>query len=187
MIMDNVLIVHEILHSMKSRKGKGNHHVALKLDMAKAYDRVEWPFLEVMLHAVGFDSRFRQWIMECIAIGSYNILINGESTGHIFPMRGIHKRLYTKLLGWSEQFLSQASKEVMIKAVATTLPNYAMSCFKLPVSVCKEIESDIANFWWKNSKDGRGFHWGDYTVKSGYELAANLHRNGELNHKGEGE
>ncbi|CAL9028918.1 unnamed protein product [Prunus brigantina] len=91
MIMDNILIVHEILHSMKSHKGKGNCHVALKLDMAKAYDRVEWSFLEAMLLALGFDSRFSQWIMECISTVSYNILINGEPTGHIIPSCGIRQ------------------------------------------------------------------------------------------------
>lgn len=35
--------------------------------------------------------------------------------------------------GWAKQFISQVGKEVLIKSVATTLPNYAMSCFKLPV------------------------------------------------------
>ncbi|CAB4268374.1 unnamed protein product [Prunus armeniaca] len=92
MIMDNILIVHEILHSMKSHKGKGNHNVALKLNMAKAYDRVEWSFLEEMLHALGFDFRFSQWIMECIGTVSYNILVNGKPTGHILPTRGIWQR-----------------------------------------------------------------------------------------------
>lgn len=92
MITDNILIMHEILHSMKSHKGKGNHHVTLKLDMAKAYDKVEWPFLEAMLHTLGFDSRFSQWIMECISTMSYNILVNGEPTSHILPTRGIRQK-----------------------------------------------------------------------------------------------
>ncbi|KAL6289100.1 hypothetical protein ACE6H2_006610 [Prunus campanulata] len=43
-IVDNILIVHEILHSLKHIKGAENRHIALKLDMSKAYDRVEWVF-----------------------------------------------------------------------------------------------------------------------------------------------
>ncbi|VVA26857.1 PREDICTED: reverse mRNAase [Prunus dulcis] len=39
-ITDNILVVHEILHSMKSKKGKDNYEMTLKLDMAKAYDQV---------------------------------------------------------------------------------------------------------------------------------------------------
>ncbi|CAL9012588.1 unnamed protein product, partial [Prunus brigantina] len=39
------------------------------------------------------------------------------------------------------------------------MPNHAMSCFKLPVSLCWDIESEIARFWWKNGKDRKPIHW----------------------------
>lgn len=39
------------------------------------------------------------------------------------------------------------------------LPNYTMSCFKLPVGLCKELESAIAKFWWRGNKDKGGMHW----------------------------
>ncbi|CAL8993020.1 unnamed protein product, partial [Prunus brigantina] len=39
------------------------------------------------------------------------------------------------------------------------MPNHAMSCFKLPVSLCLDIESEIARFWWKNGKDRKPIHW----------------------------
>lgn len=42
--------------------------------------------------------------------------------------------------GWAEQFLSPAGKEILIKSVAMMMPNHAMSCFKLPVATCKEME-----------------------------------------------
>lgn len=47
----------------------------------------------------------------------------------------VRKKIGSKLMGWSEQFLSQAGKEILIKAVAMAMPNYAMSCFKLLVSL----------------------------------------------------
>lgn len=44
------------------------------------------------------------------------------------------------MVGWAEQFLSQAGKEVFVKAVAMAMPNYAISCFKLPIRVCRDME-----------------------------------------------
>ncbi|CAL9012589.1 unnamed protein product, partial [Prunus brigantina] len=80
-ITDNILVVHEILHSLKTARGTDQQFMAMKLDMAKAYDRVEWVFLEAMMEKLGFDSRFRGWIMECVTTVSYSVLINGEPTG----------------------------------------------------------------------------------------------------------
>lgn len=65
--------------------------MAMKLDMAKAYDRVEWAFLDSMMEKLGFDSQFRGWIMECVTIVSYSVLINGEPSGHIIPSRDLHQ------------------------------------------------------------------------------------------------
>lgn len=53
---DNSLIAYEILHSMSSRfKGNGRY-MALKLDMRKAYDRIELSFLEAVINKLGFYS-----------------------------------------------------------------------------------------------------------------------------------
>ncbi|CAL9030099.1 unnamed protein product [Prunus brigantina] len=62
-------------------------------------------------------------------------------------------------MGWSEQYLSQAGKEVLIKAVTMAMPNYDMSCFKLSINLCKEIEREIINYWWKGHKEHKGIHW----------------------------
>ncbi|CAL8990362.1 unnamed protein product [Prunus brigantina] len=55
LITDNILIVHEILHSLKKEGELGRSSLALKLDSAKAYDRVEWPFVEQMMRRLGID------------------------------------------------------------------------------------------------------------------------------------
>ena len=60
--------------------------------------------------------------------------------------------------GWKEKLLSQAGKEVMIKAVIQSIPAYSMSVFKLPVSLCKEIEMMIRRFWW-GQHDAEKIHW----------------------------
>ena len=60
----------------------------------------------------------------------------------------IKERIWARMQGWKEKLLSQAGKEVMIKAVVQSIPTYSMSVFKLPVSMCKDIEVMIRKFWW---------------------------------------
>lgn len=65
----------------------------------------------------------------------------------------------SRIDGWAEQFLSPASKEVLIKSVAMDMPNHAMACFKLPVGMCKEMEGVISQFWWRGQSRTKGCHW----------------------------
>ena len=70
----------------------------------------------------------------------------------------IKERIWGCLQGWKEKLLSQAEREVMIKAVVQSIPVYSMSVFKLPVSLCKDIEAMIRKFWWGNG-DAKKIHW----------------------------
>ena len=55
MIIDNIIVTFEHFHYMKKRKrNKGKGYMALKVDMSKAYDIIEWVFLEQMLITLGF-------------------------------------------------------------------------------------------------------------------------------------
>ncbi|XP_048615729.1 uncharacterized protein LOC125588433 [Brassica napus] len=56
-------------------------------------------------------------------------------------------------LNWSTQFLSTAGKAVMIQSVLSVITSFSMTCFDLPVSLCKRIQSVLTRFWW-DSKDG---------------------------------
>ena len=53
-----------------------------------------------------------------------------------------------KIAGWKDRLLSIAGREILIKAVAQATPTYTMSCFKLPNSLCKDLNSMMSNFWW---------------------------------------
>ena len=90
-ISDNILVAFETLHHMKMKKVGRVGHVALKLDMSKAYDRLEWGFLKKIMEKMGFYPTWIGWIMECIQSVTYSILVNGESNGHIIPSRGIRQ------------------------------------------------------------------------------------------------
>lgn len=56
LITDNVIIGYECLHKIRQTKGKKNGLVALKLDISKAYDRIEWNFLKNAMQQLGFSS-----------------------------------------------------------------------------------------------------------------------------------
>ena len=88
-ITDNILMAFEILHYMKTQQNGSTGFMALKLDISKAYDRVEWSFLECLLRKLGFHNRWVDLMMECITTVSYSILINGEPSQTIYPSRGL--------------------------------------------------------------------------------------------------
>ena len=56
LITDNVLVAYETLHAMHGQKKGKKGAIALKLDISKAYDRVEWPFLKGMMFKLGFSA-----------------------------------------------------------------------------------------------------------------------------------
>ena len=79
----------ETLHYMKHHQVGSSGFMALKLDMSKAYDRVEWKFLELMMKRMGFADNWVALVMEYISTVSYSILINGEPSSIIHPARGL--------------------------------------------------------------------------------------------------
>ena len=59
----------------------------------------------------------------------------------------IKERVWRKLQGWEGKLLSQAGREVLLKAVIQVIPTYTMGCFKLPIGLCNEIKILIKKFW----------------------------------------
>ncbi|XP_073137107.1 uncharacterized protein [Henckelia pumila] len=203
LISDNIILVFETLHWIRSKKQGKRKFAALKLDMSKAYDRVEWDFLENVMIRLGFAHDWvrkrgiRQgdplspYLFALCAHGLSSLFIDHEarqlfsgvritssapSFSHLFfaddsliffeghevylglptffvgskrlQFRYLVERIVKRIQGWGNKVFSLGGKETLIKSVLQAIPTYAMSCFRIPVSICEDIEKECANFWW---------------------------------------
>ncbi|KAK2365796.1 hypothetical protein QL285_079253 [Trifolium repens] len=90
-ILDNALVATEIIHAMKRKTRGRKGDLALKIDISKAYDRVDWGFMKGMLVQLGFDDKWVQWMMLCVSSVNYSVLVNFDRVGTIYPGRGLRQ------------------------------------------------------------------------------------------------
>ena len=87
---DNIIIAQEVLHFMKKTKSKKGT-LAFKIDLEKAYDRVDWRFLAHTLKSFGFPIPTLNLIMNCVTASSLSILWNGSRLNGFTPSRGLRQ------------------------------------------------------------------------------------------------
>lgn len=89
-ILDNIIINHEIMGYINSRKGR-QWYMAIKVDMAKAYDMVEWDILHSIILAHSFSPVLGSLIHHCVSSVHFSILVNGSPCGFLSNSRGIRQ------------------------------------------------------------------------------------------------
>ena len=126
LITDNVLVAHEMMnHISKKRKGKCGE-MAVKLDMSKAYNRVEWDCLQLIMQKLGFHERWISIVMCCVSSVKCAVRINGQPCGRILPTRGLRQGdplspyLFLFCAEGLSALLHQASQRKAIKGVAAS-------------------------------------------------------------------
>lgn len=85
---EGAIVAHEVLHSISTQKYPT---MILKLDMMKAYDRVEWNVLKFVLSRLGFSLAWIKWIMSCISSARFSVLVNGSPFGFFHSSRGLRQ------------------------------------------------------------------------------------------------
>lgn len=76
---------------MKNKRSGKEGFMSLKLDVAKAYDRVEWRYLEAVMKVMRFNEQWIKWIMNCVMTFSYSVLVNGQKHRFIKPKKGLRQ------------------------------------------------------------------------------------------------
>jgi hypothetical protein len=71
----------------------------------------------------------------------------------------IKDKVIKRLLNWKNQFLFQPGKEILIKAIVQAIPSYSMGVFKIPSSLCKDLNDLMQNFWWNHMSRNSKIHW----------------------------
>ncbi|GAU48605.1 hypothetical protein TSUD_327170 [Trifolium subterraneum] len=90
-ILDNALIATEVIHALKRKTYGRRGELALKIDISKAYDKVDWGFLRGVMTKMGFIDVWIRWVMMCVSSVNYSVLMNSDRVGPISPGRGLRQ------------------------------------------------------------------------------------------------
>ncbi|KAM1106472.1 hypothetical protein ACFX2B_003303 [Malus domestica] len=90
-IQENIGIAHELFHFLKLRKTKSKFELGIKFDMHKAYDRVEWDFLNAVMKKMGFHPIWRTLIMGCMCLVNFAVILNGQPGNKYDHSRGLRQ------------------------------------------------------------------------------------------------
>ncbi|PKI59585.1 hypothetical protein CRG98_019994 [Punica granatum] len=102
-INENGLLAQEILHTVRKTKARRGW-VGMKIDFLKAFDKLEWSFINKILEKLGFHLTFISWIYQCISTTTFSILLNGSPYDHFSPSRGKHVDLHETIKSIKNHF-----------------------------------------------------------------------------------
>ncbi|KAA3480405.1 reverse transcriptase [Gossypium australe] len=127
MIHDNILIAHEMFYYLQSVKNGPNKGFVIKLDMSKAYVRVEWAFIEGVMEKMGYTDDWVMKIMRCVRSVRYVVKCNSILSETIVPERGLRQGdplspyLFLFCMESFSKLLTRAQNNNMIKGIRASI------------------------------------------------------------------
>ncbi|KAK4381058.1 hypothetical protein Sango_3004500 [Sesamum angolense] len=171
-ISDNILLAQEIFSGYNQCRLPPR--CALKVDIRKAYDTVEWDCLIATLRMFGFPELFIRWIDECVTQHITRNLLSMTGNFSTTEMPGLKLfqlsfaddlllmycqplllKIDSRIKGWEGVQLSFAGRVQLIKSVLISFEVYWAMAFILPKGIIKEMIKRLRTFLWKgNSANG---------------------------------
>eukprot|EP00253_Pinus_taeda_P002680 PITA_02680 len=150
-IHEAIGVSQEVIHSVKQKKKKG---IVLKIDLSKAYDRINWLYLRLLLTHLGFNYSFISWIMGCISNVSFVVLINGAASPFFKSQRGLRQGcplspfLFLLVAEGLSRLIHKARRAEKIKALSW-----------IPKGILEKIRRLCCRFLWAGSKENTVLPW----------------------------
>lgn len=88
-LADNVQLVQELMR--KYARKRSSPRCLIKVNLRKAYDSISWSFLQQVLEGLGFPYLFSSWVLECVSMAAYSLIINGNMCGFFKGRRGLRQ------------------------------------------------------------------------------------------------
>ncbi|EOY17515.1 Uncharacterized protein TCM_042331 [Theobroma cacao] len=156
LISDNILLAQELIGKINARSRGGN--VVLKLDMAKAYDRLNWDFLYLMMEHFA--------LQKILAFLQEYEQVSGQQVNHqkscFITANGCplsRRQIKAHATGWENKVLSLGGRITLLRSVLSSLPMYLLQVLKPPAIVIEKIERLFNSFLWGDSNEGKMMHW----------------------------
>ena len=130
--IDNAIIAQELIHTLNKKKGREGY-MALKIDLEKAYDKLEWSFIRDSLIRENLPTNLIELIMSCVSTVSTSLLFNGEALDPIHPSRGIRQGdplspyLFILCMDFISQLIEEKCSGNLWQAIKTSQSGLAFS------------------------------------------------------------
>ncbi|KAE8696542.1 putative calcium-binding protein CML28 [Hibiscus syriacus] len=189
-ITNNIIIAQDVVHSMRLKRGKIGY-MAIKIDIEKTYDHLEWPFIDDTLKEVRILDKLRMLIMRCVSSVSTQVLWNGAMSTSFNPSRGFRQDdplspyLFVMCMERLGHALAGALNSGRWKPICLCRNGPALShlFFADDLQQCPHDKA-VGSMHWLESIDQ------NFSVKSAYELRRGIlnddthkvweHRNGRI-------
>ncbi|GJX57973.1 RNA-directed DNA polymerase, eukaryota, reverse transcriptase zinc-binding domain protein [Tanacetum coccineum] len=140
-IQDNILITQELFKGYNRKQGA--KRCAMKIDIQKAYDTINWDFIKDCLSLVGFHEVMVDWVMTCITSTSFSLCVNGEVCGYFKGGRGL--RQGDPISPYIFTLMMEVLNMIMIKEIRELGSSNSIGVIKKVLNEFSEVSGLIPN------------------------------------------